>query len=138
MTHETVSRPVPRPGTYVDTRPFWEAAKNKELVLQYCLDTGRFQHYPRPVSIFTGSRNLEWRKVSGNGTIYARTVVRMPGPGLEGRLPLIAVTVDLDEGARMLGNILGEAPDAVRIGQRVAIAWDQLSDDTFYPAFRLA
>ena len=92
-------RPVPKPNTYVDTTPFWEGAKRKELFLQYCKDTGRFQHYPRPVSIYTGSRNLEWRKVSGRGKIYANTVIRIPGPGIDGRLPLPVVTVDLEEGA---------------------------------------
>lgn len=137
MTTEIKPRPVPKPGTYVDTAPFWEGARNKELVLQYCLDTGRFQHYPRPVSIYTGSRNLEWRKVAGTGTIYAKTVVNIAGPGLEGRLPLPVVTVDLDEGARLLGNIVDADLDAIKIGSRVEVAWEQLTDDVNYPAFRL-
>jgi uncharacterized OB-fold protein len=89
------------------------------------------------VSIFTGSRNLEWREVSGNGTIYACTVIRVPGPGLEGRLPLSVATVELDEGVRILGNILDVDPDKVAIGQRVAVAWDRLSDDVQYPAFKV-
>ncbi len=106
-------------------------------MLQYCKDTGRFQHYPRPVSIFTGSRNLEWREVSGNGTVYACTVIRVPGPGLEGRLPLPVATVELDEGVRILGNILDADPEQVAIGQRVELAWDRLGDDVPYPAFKI-
>jgi uncharacterized OB-fold protein len=138
MTPEAKPRPVPKPGTYVDTAPFWDGVKRRELVLQFCNDTGRFQHYPRPVSIYTGSRNLEWRKVSGKGVIYAATVVNIAGPGLEGRLPLPVVTVDLDDGARLLGNVLDAEPDAIRIGRRVEIAWDHLADDVHYPAFRLS
>ena len=137
MAPETASRPVPKPGVFVDTAPFWEGVKNHKLVLQYCKDTGRFQHYPRPVSMFTGSRNLEWREVSGRGTIYAYTIVRVPGPGLEGRLPLPIATLELDEGVRILGNILRADPEAVRIGQRVALAWDPLADGLDYPAFTI-
>lgn len=131
-------RPLPREGAYVDTRPFWEGVAQKRLVLQYCTEAKKFQHYPRPVSIFTGRRTLEWREVSGNGSIYAYTVVRIPGPGLEGRLPLCVATVELDEGVRMIANILDCAPQELAIGRRVTLAWDKLADDKSYPAFKLA
>jgi uncharacterized OB-fold protein len=137
MADEKAGRPVPKASVYVDTVPFWEAAKQGKLVLQYCKDTGRFQHYPRPVSIFTGSRNLEWREVSGRGTIYACTVIRVPGPGLDGRLPLSVATVELDEGVRILGNVLNIDPEKVAIGQRVEVAWDRLNDEVPYPAFNV-
>lgn len=138
MAEEKAGRPVPKPSVYVDTQPFWDGAKEGKLVLQYCKDTGRFQHYPRPVSIYTGSRNLGWREVSGKGTIYACTVIRVPGPGLDGRLPLSVATVELDEGVRILGNILDVDPGKVAIGQRVELAWDRLGDSINYPAFKLA
>jgi uncharacterized OB-fold protein len=132
-----VRRPVPKHDVYIQTGPFWDGAKRGELVLQYCLDTNRFQHYPRPVSLATGSRNLEWRAVSGNGTIYACTTLRIPGPGIDGRLPLAIATVQLDEQVRIIANILDASPDSVRIGARVTLAWDQLDEETPYPAFRL-
>jgi len=131
------TRPVPKPDVYVPTKPFWEGARAGKLMLQFCKDTQRFQHYPRPVSIYTGSRNLEWREVSGNGRIYACTIVRVPGPGLEGRLPLSVATIELDEGVRIIANIIGCDPDEVAIGRRVVLAWDRLDGDTPYPAFRL-
>lgn len=132
------SRPVPKPDVYVPTKPFWDGARAGKLMLQFCKDTQRFQHYPRPVSIYTGSRNLEWREVSGNGRIYACTIVRVPGPGLQGRLPLSIATVELDEGVRMIGNIIGGNSEAVRVGDRVVLSWDQLDGGTSYPAFKLA
>lgn len=133
-----VDRPVPRAGVYVDTAPFWEGVSQGKLVLQYCTEAKRFQHYPRPVSLFTGRRTLEWREVSGNGTIYAFTVVRIPGPGLEGRLPLCVATVELDEGVRMIANVINCAPEEPAIGKRVRLAWDRLTDTHRYPAFELA
>jgi uncharacterized OB-fold protein len=133
-----VTRPVPKPDVYVPTKPFWEGARAGKLMLQFCKDTQRFQHHPRPVSIYTGSRNVEWREVSGNGRIYACAIVRISGPGVEGRLPLSVATVELDEGVRIIANVVGSDPDEVAIGQRVMLAWDRLDDDTPYPAFRLA
>jgi uncharacterized OB-fold protein len=137
MADEKAGRPVPKASVYVDTAPFWEAAQRGKLMLQYCKDSQSFQHYPRPVSIFTGSRNLEWREVSGKGTIYACSVIRVPGPGLDGRLPLAVAIVELAEGVRILGNILSVAPEKVAIGQRVEVAWDRLGDDVAYPAFNV-
>ena len=131
-------RPVPKPNVYIDTTPFWNGVRERKLVLQYCPQTKQFQHYPRPVSIYTGKRNIEWREVTGNGSIYAYTVIRIPGPGLEGRLPLCVATVDLDEGVRFIGNVLNCAPEQLKVGARVKLAWDKLNDDSSYPAFELA
>ena len=60
-----IPRPIPRPNTYMDTQPFWAAAKSGKLMIQYCKDSGKPQFFPRPVSMVTGKRNLEWREVSG-------------------------------------------------------------------------
>jgi uncharacterized OB-fold protein len=133
-----IQRPIPKPDVYVPTKPFWDGARAGKLMLQYCLDTNRFQHYPRPVSTYTGSRNLEWREASGRGEIYAVTTLRISGPGLEGRVPLSVATVELDEKVRLIANILDSNPEDIKIGMRVILAWDHLDANTPYPAFRLA
>ena len=137
-TAAKTDRPAPRENVYVDTAPFWKGVQEGKLVLQYCTEAKKFQHFPRPVSIYTGRRTLEWREVSGNGVIYACTVVRIPGPGLDGRLPLCVATVELDEGVRMIANILDCTPEQLAIGKRVKLAWDRLTDERNYPAFVLA
>ncbi len=141
QTKETPSvtgvRPVPRIGSYVDTQPFWDGIAAGKLVLQYCTQAKRFQHYPKPVSSYTGRRTLEWRETSGKGVIYACTVVRIPGPGLDGRLPLCVATVELDEGVRMIANIVNCTPEQMAIGKRVELAWDSLTPEQRYPAFQL-
>jgi uncharacterized OB-fold protein len=63
--------------------------------------------------------------------------VRVPGPGLEGRLPLSVATIELDEGVRMIANIIGSHPDEVEIGCPVELVWDCLDGGIPYPAFRL-
>ncbi|MAG98591.1 MAG: OB-fold domain-containing protein [Alphaproteobacteria bacterium] len=136
MPDQKTQRMLPKIGLFVDTEPFWKGTERGELMLQYCPDTQQFQMFPRPVSMYSGRRELEWRKVSGRGTIYACTIVRVPAPNLDAsRLPLSVVTVELEEGVRILGNVLDRDPESVAIGQRVELAWDPISDDVQYPAF---
>jgi len=130
-------RKLPRENLYVDSTAFWQGTRDGKLVLQACGDTGRFQHFPRPVSLATGSRNLVWREVSGNGSVYAVTALRTPGLGADGRLPCVLALIDLDEGVRILGNLPASGPGDVRIGDRVKLAWDVIGEGR-YPAFELA
>ncbi len=130
-----VSRPMPRPNTYMDTQPFWTAAKSGKLMIQYCKDTGKPQFFPRPVSMATGRRNLEWREVSGRGTVYSFTNTFSAWPGHEDRVPYLVALVELEEGVRMLCNLMNVKAGAVKIGMPVKLCWEKLSDDINYPAF---
>lgn len=130
-----IARPVPRPNAYMNTAPFWAATREGKLLLQFCKDSGKYQWYPRPVSIYTGKRNLEWREASGKGTLYSWTVTYSAWPGHEDRVPYICAYVDLDEGPRLLCNLLNCARDKVRIGMPVKLVWEKLEDGTNYPAF---
>src|SRR4029079_6173211 len=57
------------------SEPYWEGTRQKKLVIQYCKVTGKYQHFPRPVSIFTGRRrDIEWREVSGKGVMFSWTI----------------------------------------------------------------
>ena len=70
------------------TEPYWEGTKQKKLLVQYCKPTGKYQHFPRPVSIFTGRRrDLEWREVSGKGVVYSYTITRARHAGLPWHQP---------------------------------------------------
>ena len=131
MTETT--RPIPVPTSI--TGPFWEAAKERRLVIQYDPDSDAYQFYPRAVSMATGKRNLEWREVSGKGSVFSYTVTHVPTPGFEDKAPYAIVSVDLDEGVRMLANMVNIAPDDVKIGMRVRVCWEDLSDEITYFAF---
>ena len=130
-----IPRPLPRVNAYMDTRPFWQAANNGKLLIQYCKESGKPQWYPRPVSLATGRRNLEWREVSGRGKVYSWTVTYSAWPGHEDRVPYICALVELDEGVRMLANLLNVKGEDVKIGMPVQLCWERLSDEINYPAF---
>lgn len=116
-------RPVPRPSDF--SHPFWEATKERRLLLQYCRDSGRYQFFPRPVSLFTGRRRLEWREASGRGRLYTFTVVHHPyTPAWTDHVPYVVGSVELEEGVRIMAHIVNCAPDAVTIGMRLRLAWE--------------
>jgi uncharacterized OB-fold protein len=131
-------RPLPKPDIYAKTRPFWEAANQGKLLLQYCKDSGKYQWYPRSGSVHTGKRNIEWREVAGRGTVYAYTVSVAPWPGHEDRVPYLCALVELQEGVRILANLVNVMPDDVRSGMPVQLVWERLSEEFNYPAFEPA
>jgi hypothetical protein len=121
------ARPVPTPTNI--SRPFWDGAKQGKLMLQHCRACGTHQYYPRPVCMRCMSRDLEWKEASGRGIVYSYTVTHLPPEGFEGRAPYVLVSVDLSEGARMLGTLLGVAPGDVRIGMPVRASYEPLTDE---------
>jgi uncharacterized OB-fold protein len=123
-----------RPEGYGDplTRPFWEAASRRELVLQRCAECGHHELFPRPFCVRCGSDRVEWVRAAGTGTVYSTTIVRIEiSPDFEP--PYSVALVDLDEGPRMLGLVDGEA---CAIGDPVGVAWRDREGGPPVPVFR--
>lgn len=128
-------RPAPVKQDF--SKPFWDGAAQRRFLLQYCPESGQYQFYPRPVSIQTGKRNLEWRAVSGRGTVYTHTITHRSPIPVKGLKPYVVALVELEEGVRVMANIIGCAPEAVTIGMAVKLAWVKAGEDNF-PAFEPA
>ena len=116
------------------TEPFWRACVQGRLTVQRCMACGGHQFYPRPFCLSCEATTLEWVDASGAGTIYSITTVRIPVSD-DLPPPYLLALVDLDEGPRLLTNIV--APSA-QIGDRVAIAWRQRAGLPPLPVFTLA
>jgi uncharacterized OB-fold protein len=124
---DTKGRPAPKPT--LTTEPFWTAVRNHRLVLQYCTSCKTYQHYPRPFCVRCLDRDLEWREVSGRGRVYSFTVVRQAAnESFSDLVPYVLAIVELDEGPRLLTNIIGCNVDAVRIEMPVRVAFQDLDD----------
>jgi len=116
------------------TAPFWQACLEHRLLVQRCEDCGHCQHYPRPFCLACESGKVAWVAAAGGGTIYALTTVHIPvTPELPP--PYLVALVDLDEGPRLLTNILGETAS---IGDRVTLDWRAREGAPPLPVFRLA
>lgn len=113
---------------YSFTQPFWEGTREKKLMIQYCPVAKKYQFFPRPVSIFTGSRDLEWREVSGKGELYSYTITERARPPFGGNEPFAIGLVNLDEGVRIMGNLIGVERSSIKIGMRLKPAWAPLSN----------
>lgn len=92
--------------------PYWQGLDDGRLMLQYCATSERYQHYPRPLGLVSGRRELQWRQARGDGCIYALT--RVSGIPLEN----IAL-VELVEGVRILADLLVSDASRLVIGARV-------------------
>ncbi|VWX57758.1 conserved hypothetical protein [Burkholderiales bacterium 8X] len=122
------------------TRPFWTAAKAGRLVLQKCQQCGTFNFHPKPWCIECGSRALEWTDARPGGTVYSHTVSRSVAMNYQGwaaDLPVILCLVDLDDGARMYAQVTDCAPEEIRVGMRVTVHFESISDEAGIPKFRL-
>jgi uncharacterized protein len=125
-------RPLP---TLTDpvTRPFWEACRRHELRLQRCRGCHRVRFYPAPLCPHCHQGEADWEPLSGRGTVASFVVVHPPVlPAFASRVPFAVALVELDEDPRirLLGNVLDCAPDAVAIGMRVQVAWEDVGDVT--------
>lgn len=119
------------------SKPFWDAAKNRKLVLQKCSRCGSFQWYPKPLCEECGSPELVWTEVSGKGTVYSYTIIwhTKQNPGWEKDAPYNIVMVELDEGPRMYSNLVDCPLEEIRIGMRVEVTFIE-RDGFAIPQFR--
>ncbi|ARU03931.1 hypothetical protein CCO03_03880 [Comamonas serinivorans] len=125
-------RPLPQPTDL--TRPYWEAAAMGELHLQRCGACGRWQFYPRPFCLACESGELHWQRASGLGKVYTYTVNhRAPNPFMKARLPYVVAIVELDEGPRLMANVLGATSADMAIGRRVQITFEPVADGLALP-----
>ena len=114
-----------------DTEPFWEAAKNHELRYQVCDECGGIVFHPRRHCTHCPSLSLTWKTSKGEGVIYSYSVVRQNyHPAFHERLPYVIAWIDLDEGFRMLSNVVGvdDPATGVSIGQRVRVEWEDFEE----------
>ena len=132
-----IKRPLPRTDEY-DTREFWQATKDKEFRYQQCNQCETIVFYPRRHCTGCTSGALTWKVSAGKGTVYTFSVVRQSyHPFFRNLVPYSVAWIDLDEGPRILSNVVGVAPEEVHIGQRVRIEWEEhkeLNIPLFKPA----
>lgn len=128
------AKPKPTP----ETRHFWDGAKAGKLLLQRCGDTGRVYFPPRPFSPFTGTRNVEVVEASGRATLYSYVIHHRPVPGFTP--PYAIAVVQLEEGPRMMTNIVGcpQTPEALVLDMPLQVAFEPMDEDITLPLFRPA
>ena len=131
----------PLPAITTEAKPFWDAAAQQKLIIQRCKNCQSWVWTPRPSCNECGSEKVEWTQVSGKGEIYSFTVIRQvvgraASQAFEPDIPYVIAWVDLDEGPRLITNIVGCPVEDVKLGMKVSVQFEQASDKVWLPKFK--
>jgi len=131
-----VSYNKPLPKATPETRPFWEGCKVHELRVMHCTDCGHTYLYPRPFCPRCFSDRTEWRRASGRGKLHTFVINHRPAPNFEA--PYIIAIIELDEGPRLMSNLVGVEPDPakLRVDTPVEVVFEDVTDEITLPKFR--
>ncbi len=124
----------------IDSFEFWEGAKNNRLMIQKTEISKKFFLYSRAFSGVSPSEPAKWVKSSGKGIIYSFTVSHIPG-GSEfyiNKTPYIIGSILLNEGVRIMSNIVDCEASKVKIGIPVNVVFKKLDVDIVFPCFTLS
>ena len=128
-------KPVPTPDHVSGI--FWEAAKQHRLTIQRCRDCGEYQFFPQSYCRKCLSENIDWIEASGKGEVYSYTIVhRPPSLTFEEDVPYTVALVELNEGVRLMSNIVEIEPEEVCVGMPVELVFDDISPMISLPKFR--
>lgn len=126
--------PTPTPDVNPETEPFWEATADGQLLIQQCGECDRVYYYPRSRCPDCGADTTEWVEASGRGEIYSYTITRGGvGNPYAGATPFVLAYVELEEGPRMLTNVVGvdldDGNDPLSVGRTVEVVFDDTDDE---------
>jgi len=121
------------------TKEYWDSCKRHELRIERCSNCGTYRFPPRAACHKCGSLKAEWTKVTGRGKVHSYCVAVEPvHPALKDKPPYSIALVDLEEGARMMTNIVDCDPYDVKIDMPVEVVFEDLTDEISLPKFRPA
>ena len=131
-----MTQSLPRPIANADSQPYWDAARERRLVIRKCKSCGTLHFMPRHLCPACWSDQLEWVESKGNGTVHSFSIIRRASdPAFAPKVPYVTALIELDEGPRMMANILGEDALSVRIDDRVKLTFEDRGDGALLPQF---
>lgn len=135
MTDSTYALPQPIPDD--DSLAFWEGCRARRLLLQRCFSCAAWRYPPRPICPQCGALDAEWVQVNGRGFIYSWVVAYHPvHPAVVNRVPYNVVLIELDEGPRVVSNLLDTPPGDIIAGQRVEVVFQPVTAQLTLPLFK--
>jgi hypothetical protein len=133
---DLVPKPKPRPAP--ESLPYWQAAREHRLALPKCEDCQKFWFPPSRTCPHCLSANFSFQNVSGKGKIFSFvTFHRVYRPAFTNDVPYVVALIELDEGPRLLSNIMGVTHDQVKCEMRVEVVFDDYDEDISIPKFKL-
>jgi uncharacterized OB-fold protein len=124
----------PAPSMTADSQFFWDGVKDGRLLIQRCATCGALRHPPRPMCPHCHSLTWDTLESSGKGTVYSFVMPRHP------QLPFfdddyIVALIELEEGTRLVSNVVDVAPEDTQIGMAVVVRFDEFDGGVVLPVF---
>lgn len=130
---------LPKPVSNADSQPYWQGARENKLLIRKCNACGQVHFMPRHLCPTCWSDDLQWVQASGKGTVHSYTIIRRASdPRFASLVPYVVALIDLQEGPRMMANILGDKALDTKIGDAVSLVFEGRGDGDQLPQFQLA
>jgi uncharacterized protein len=134
---QATSKPIPIPDEI--SAPFFDGAREGRLMLQHCPSCAGWSFPVRERCPHCFAAGLQWRQASGRGTLYTFAIMhQVMNPGFAASVPYNVCQIDLEEGVRMIANVIGISNDALRIGMKLEAVFEDLGETIHVPKFRPA
>ena len=130
-------KPVPRPAP--ESLPYWEAARQHRLDMPHCNACDGYWFPPSRTCPHCTSPDVGFKPVSGRGKVFSFvTYDRVYHPAFAAEVPYVVALVELEEGPRMISNIVGVPHDHVRCDMPVAVMFEDVAEGVSVPKFKPA
>jgi uncharacterized OB-fold protein len=127
----------PLPNVNEDTREFWHSCRLHQLRFQKCGSCGHIRWPPSMICPMCYSRDTQWIVSGGKGKVYTFVVYHVAyHPGFEDEVPYVVADVELEEGPRLLTNIVGCRTDEVECDMSVEVTWEDITEEFSLPKFK--
>lgn len=131
---QATTKPIPVPDEI--SAPFFDGARQGRLMLQHCIGCGAWSFPVRERCPHCFAAKLEWRQASGRGTLYTFTIMhQIMNPGFASAVPYNVAQIDLDEGVRMVSNIVGLDNSQLRPGMKLKVVFEDFGNQVSLPKF---
>lgn len=130
-------QPLPVPIPNADSQGYWQAAAEGRLTLRKCNDCGALHFMPRFLCPECWSEDIAQIDASGRATVHSFSIIRRASdPAFAHLCPYVVALVDLEEGPRMMCNILGDDALQVQIGDAVSVLFEDRGEGAKLPQFQ--
>ena len=127
-------KPLPLPAH--ESGPFWEGSKKHRLMIQKCAACETHRFPPSVTCAKCGETNSSWVKSSGRGKVFSFvTFYRLYHKGWEGGLPYVVAVIELEEGARILSNVIDIPVEKVVCDMPVKVVFEDVTENVTLPKF---
>ena len=135
MAREPYAKPLPRPNRL--SQPFWDGAKRHELMLQTCSACGHVRFPPSARCSRCLSAAYAWSQASGRGKVWSWIVMwQRYFAAFERDIPYNVAYVELEEGPRLMTNLVGVENEAIYCEMPVEVVFEDATPEISLPKFR--